>query len=84
MWLKEAGASVEVIITILKSVSFVVFILFLILGLAETIKVYRYFNQEMKLRKVTKAEYHQKTIKLNIYYLAFGLFGIIYSILKHL
>ncbi|MEH7503770.1 hypothetical protein V7152_17440 [Neobacillus drentensis] len=74
----------ELIITILKSVSFVVFILFLILGLSEIIKVYRYFNQEMKVRKVTKAEYNQKTIKLNIYYIAFGIFAIIYGILKHL
>ncbi|MDR7240879.1 accessory gene regulator protein AgrB [Neobacillus drentensis] len=72
------------LITILKLISFLLFFIFLVLGLYETIKVYMYFNKEMKKRKVLKEEYNQKAKKLSLYYLVFVIITIICSILKSL
>ncbi|MDR7073567.1 formate hydrogenlyase subunit 3/multisubunit Na+/H+ antiporter MnhD subunit [Fictibacillus barbaricus] len=72
------------IITIIKLISFLLFFIFLVLGLYETIKVYMYFNKEMKKRKVLKEEYNQKAKKLSLYYLVFVIITIICSILKSL
>ncbi|MEH7098425.1 hypothetical protein [Neobacillus vireti] len=52
------------LITVLRLISFLLFIIFFILGLYETIKVYKHFYKETKKRKVLKEEYYQKTKKL--------------------
>ena len=72
------------LLTILKLISFLLFFIFLVLGLYETIKVYMYFNKEMKKGKVLKEEYNQKAKKLSLYYLVFVIITIICSILKSL
>lgn len=72
------------LITVLKLISILLVIIFFILGLYETIKVYRHFNKEAKKRKVLKEEYYQKAKKLYLYFLVFVITSIIYGILKTL
>ncbi|XKI10943.1 hypothetical protein GGGNBK_04795 [Sporosarcina sp. ANT_H38] len=72
------------LITILKLINFLLFIIFSVLGLYEAIKVYMYFNKEMKTRKVLKEEYNQKAKKLSLYCLVFSIIAIISIILKSL
>ena len=72
------------LITILKLISFLLFIIFLVLGLYETIKVHMCFIKEMKMRKVHKEEYYQKTKKMSLYYLVFTIMAIIFKTLKNI
>lgn len=69
------------LMTVFKVMSFLLFLTFLVLSLVETIKVFMYFNKELKKRKVPKEEYYRKAKKMSLYYLAFIAASFIYGFL---
>lgn len=70
------------LVTVLKVMSFLLFLTFLLLSLYETIKFFMYFNKELKKRKVPKEEYYRKAKKMSLYYLAFIVASFIYGFLS--
>ncbi|MED1472781.1 hypothetical protein [Bacillus salipaludis] len=72
------------LITVLKLISFLLFIVFLLLALREHIKVYLHFNKEMKEKRVSKDEYYRKAKKMYFYYIAFVITSIVFGIIKQL
>lgn len=72
------------LIPILIFISFLIRMIFLILSINESFKVFMYFKKELKKRKVYKHEYYLKAKKLLFYCLAFVIASVIYSVVKTL
>lgn len=70
-----------IIISFLKNICFITFILFFILGLIESIKVYIWLNKK-KEKMIRADEYYLNSFRLSLYCLVSSLSGLMFKFLN--